>query len=162
MKSAGFFMVIIFVIFLVANTTIAGADGMKTFLDSRSVAGQVYFSKGSSELSLSNQQKLSRITPFLKKHLASGHLVRIEGHASLEGGQAMNYDLSSQRSIAVQNYFEKNGLRAELFFSGFGENSSSTAKLAEQRRVDIAVYQKNPAINDLFHKDAKVERFVIQ
>ncbi|NOY13785.1 MAG: hypothetical protein GXP51_08955, partial [Deltaproteobacteria bacterium] len=71
-------------------------------------------------------------------------------------------DLSMQRALAVKNFLQQYDLPVELFLTGFGENTSTAAKLAEQRRVDIAAYSINPATAVLFQKTNPVERFIIR
>lgn len=137
------------------------ADELTNFLESRSVAGQVYFTKGSSQLSSEHQQLLDKLSNNIKTQ-TPGHIIRIEGFASPEGSKPMNYELANRRALTVQAYLQKRGVSAELFFVSFGEKNISTAKLSEQRRVDIAIYQETRAVKDLFRKTGRVERIVIQ
>jgi len=139
-----------------------GAGEIDTFLQSRQVAAQIYFAKGAWQLTRENQQSLQRVTEELLRERGAGRLIRVEGFASPEGAELQNYNLSLQRAGAVKDYLQQQGVKTELFLSAYGENNFSTAKLSEQRRVDVAVYQTNRTVKQLFQKSGKVERFVIQ
>lgn len=132
------------------------------FLASRSIVGQIYFSKGSSQLSARSQQSLRKIVKTLRNEKYDGRLLRIEGFASPEGQQSENYDLSMQRAVTVRDFLQRQGLSAELFFTGHGEKNNTTAKLSERRRVDIAIYQETQAVKQLLRESGQIERFVIQ
>ncbi len=152
-------LLIFFSIFLAPTFLLA--DELDEFLGSRSVVGQIYFEKGSSQLSKEHQQSLSKLLNNIKEK-KPGQIIRVEGFASSDGSNPANYELASKRAFAVQRYLKQRGVTAELFFVSYGEKKHSTAKLSEQRRVDIATYQETRAVKDLFRETGRVERFVIQ
>jgi len=140
----------------------ASAGEIDSFLQSREVAAQIYFKKSAWQLTQENQKSLQRIAKELLRAQGAGQLIRVEGFASPEGTTMQNFNLSLQRASAVKDFLLQQGVKTELFLSGYGENNLSTVKLSEQRRVDVAVYQVNRTIKQLFQKSGKVERFVIQ
>lgn len=138
------------------------AGEIDQFLGSRSVAGQIFFIKGNSRLTVAHKRTLMALTQALHKNRFAGRLIRVEGFSSPEGNRSVNYDLSMQRAMAVQSYLQQRGLTTELFLTGHGEKNVATAKLSEQRRVDIAIYQETRAVKQLFQNSGQIERFVIQ
>lgn len=147
---------------LLTSPAVTQAEEIGLFLGSRSVVGQVYFSKGSSQLSAKSQQSLRALAEAMQDKVQNGRLLRVEGFASPDGHRSSNFDLSMQRAVAVRNYLQRQGLSAELFLTGHGDKKQSTAKLSEQRRVDIAVYQETQAVRQLLRESGRIERFVIQ
>lgn len=135
---------------------------VEQFLASRSVVGQVYFAKRTSDLSAEGKKLLDALVPELVTHQKSGRLIRIEGFASRDGRASTNMDLSMRRALAVKSFLQRHNLTVELFLTGFGEKESITGKLSEQRRVDIAVYERTRAAAELFKKSGSVERFIIR
>ncbi len=140
----------------------AFAGDIDSFLASRSVTGQIYFARNSSILSEKNKSELSKLIKELHRQERAGKLIRIEGHASTDGQDAVNFDLSIQRALAIKDYLRQRGLKVDIFLTGFGEKSSSAGKLTKQRRVDIAVYDRNRETEKLFQQSDQVERFIIQ
>ncbi len=141
---------------------LASAGEIDSFLQSREVAAQIYFEQGAWQLTQENQKSLQRIAKELLRAQGAGQLIRVEGFASPEGAAMQNFNLSLQRAGEVKDFLLQQGVKTELFLSGYGENNLSTVKLLEQRRVDVAVYQANQTIKQLFQKSKNVERFVIQ
>lgn len=157
------FAITLLLILCLPLTCLAGSGSkVEQFLASRSVVGQVYFAKQDSHLDDVDKVKLATLAVALKKLPWRDKLLRVEGFASPEGGITLNVDLSMQRALAVKNFLQQYDLPVELFLTGFGENPSTAAKLAEQRRVDIAAYEINRATAVLFQKADPVERFIIR
>lgn len=138
------------------------AGDIDQFLGSRSVAGKIYFLKGSSQLSNDHKQALDKVIRTLKENHEAGQLIRVEGFSSPDGDKSFNYNLSMQRATVVQEYLQMRKLPTMLFLTGHGEKNDSTVKLSELRRVDIVIYQENRAVKQLFQNSGQIERFVIQ
>lgn len=152
---------LMFFLLLIAPCSVLTGE-IDQFLGSRSVVGQIFFSKGGSQLSIAQKQSLKDLSQRLQKQDSVDRLIRVEGFSSPDGAESLNYDLSMQRAINVQSFLKHQNLPTELFLMGQGEKNASTAKLSEQRRVDIAIYQETRAVKQLFHGSGRIERFVIQ
>ncbi len=156
----------ILLIFLLLLPVLAFADKtedqLKSFLQSRKVVDQVYFTTASSQLSAASRQKLNQMVPTLEKIDRKEYLLRVEGFASPEGSVAKNVNLSMERAMAVRNYFrDVHGLSLDLFLTGYGGAKSAT-NVDASRRVDIAVYRQAQAAMALFDEQGTVEKIVLK
>lgn len=141
----------------------ASTDEIDQFLSSRQVISQVFFSKQTTELSVEAKRQIDTIVSDLQSYQKQEMLVRVEGFSSTEGDDQYNFKLSLQRALAVEGYLlNKHNLNVSVFLTGFGEKKKSAGKQAMMRRVDIAVYKKNRAVETLFEKTEKVERFILK
>lgn len=137
-------------------------DQLKSFLQSRTVIDQVYFSTASNELSIKAKSRLDKIVVTLNEYDSKGYLLRVEGFASPEGSSTKNVNLSMHRAMAVRNYLrDKHNLNLDLFLTGFGAHESASDPEVE-RRVDIAVYQQPGAASALFDDQGTVEKIEIK
>jgi outer membrane protein OmpA-like peptidoglycan-associated protein len=112
----------------------------------------VFFSVGSSTLTLEEQHTLDYYFGVMGKYGA--YLVRVDGYASVEGPQSLNWRLSCERAEAVKAYLVGPGTPPSpgvlpLFFSAadittFAHGAStafSTTRLEENRRATVTFYQ---------------------
>ncbi len=137
-------------------------EQLKSFLQSRVVVDQVYFTTASNNLSLEAQQKLDSLVTKLGELSTKGYLLRVEGFASPEGSATRNVNLSMHRAMSVRNYLrDKHSLNLDLFLTGFGEYEG-TANPEVARRVDIAVYQQPKAAIALFDDRGTVEKIEVK
>ncbi len=149
--------------FFPCTVVAASADDIQLFLTSRHVVAQVFFSNQTTELSDSFKQQLNRVASELAGYEKQQLLIRVEGFASSDGEAQYNLNLSLQRALSVANYLQhKHNLGVSVFLTGFGERGLVADKLSEKRRVDIAVYKKNPAVKALFDGQGNVERVILQ
>ncbi|MCJ7624364.1 MAG: OmpA family protein, partial [Anaerolineaceae bacterium] len=99
----------------------------------------------------------SKLEPAAKKHLEKyfqqnkealmdpNVTVKLEGHASRPGKELHNWGKSADRSNSVYDFFEKKGVRANIFPYGEGEDSAikkgkpDNADYAEDRVVKIKI-----------------------
>ena len=141
----------------------ASTGEIDEFLKSRQVVTQIFFDKRTAELSAEAKVQIDNIASELQGYQERKMLLRVEGYASPEGGDAQNLQLSLQRAMAVGNYLlSRHQLSVAVFLTGFGKNEKSAGKLSEMRRVDIALYRKNRAAEALFDNTGKIERFILQ
>jgi len=141
----------------------ASPDGIHQFLNSRQVVTQVFFAKQTVDLSASVKQQLNRVANDLATYEKQQMLIRVEGFASSEGNDHYNLNLSLRRAMAVAEYLQqRHKLGVSVFLTGFGERGPAADKLTEMRRVDIAVYKKNPASKAFFDDQGKVERVILR
>lgn len=80
--------------------------------------------------------------------------IRIEGHASADGNDAHNLDLSARRAKAVRTYLIDHGIAADVLVAeGFGEtqpiadNESAQGREAN-RRVELHVIETTDGASD--------------
>lgn len=142
--------------------SIAPANEIQSFLQDRKVITSIYFQTGDSQLSNSQMKHIRTFKGEFQKLVGKGRLIRIEGHASAAGLAMDNHNLSMQRAVAVYNAVEGLQLSDHIFFTGYGENNSETAKMSEQRRVDIVAYRARAELKKLFLDSSTTERFIIQ
>lgn len=157
-----FFLVLVLLL-LACSRVVGSADEIEQFLQTRTLLSQVFFANHSTVLSADAKAALDAISDSLKQRLRDGEVVRVEGFASPPGDTEDNLKLSFRRALAVKDYLrEKHQVTLEVFLGGFGESAGLTDKIAESRRVDIAVYEKNRPAKVLFDDGGKVERFIIR
>ena len=146
---------------LVAWTAVFAND-IAEFMQDREIVTSIYFKSGKSLLTSSQHQQIESLKHKLQKQVRNGRLIRIEGFASPAGKVSDNLDLSMRRAIEVFTAVETLHLTDQIFLTGFGEKAPETAKMSEERRVDIVTYRASPELKKLFHDSAPSERFVIQ
>lgn len=105
------------------------------------ISRYIYFEKGSSEI----DQKYRELIYFLSNKIIDNpeYSLEIIGHASDEGSETYNENLSRRRAEAVADIFRNNGVPlSKVFTKGMGErdpleiNDSETAN-SRNRRVEI-------------------------
>lgn len=80
--------------------------------------------------------------------------IRIEGHASADGNDAHNLDLSARRAKAVRTYLIDHGIAADVLVAeGFGETQPIADNESEQgreanRRVELHVIETTDGASD--------------
>lgn len=80
--------------------------------------------------------------------------IRIEGHASADGNDAHNLDLSARRAKAVRTYLIDHGIAADVLVAeGFGEtqpiaDNESEAGREANRRVELHVIETTDGASD--------------
>jgi len=119
---------------------------------SLSVAAEVLFNPGKSELRPSGQTALNKVAPVLKE---GDHLIRIDGHTDSDPIKKSKWDdnwqLASERARQVLKVLIKQGVPKErIFFAAFGDTRPrATNKTAEgkkqNRRVELVPLQENSA-----------------
>ncbi len=88
----------------------------------------VAFASGSADIPPDEAPKLKssleELQAALRKYgkLASGVSVFVAGHTDTVGDAASNRELSERRARAIGRWFRKAGLRAPVFYAGFGES----------------------------------------
>ncbi len=134
------------------------------FLSSRQILGSVHFPMSQVRLEKESAAAIDRLVPKLRSYLQQqNRLVRIEGFSSRKEAVNAKMPLSLQRSLAVKDYLkEKHQLKIDIYLTGFGEKHQQDAKLTNAHRVDIAVYELNPAARSLFDETGNVERYKLQ
>lgn len=135
---------------------------LKSFLQSRKVINQVYFSVASSTLDSESKMQLDSVVEQLRKLSDGGTLLRVEGFASPEGDEKKNVNLSMYRAMAVRNYLrDKHSLNLDLFLTGYG-GTAQEQRPGDARRVDIASYQQPKAAMALFSDQGTVEKISVK
>jgi outer membrane protein OmpA-like peptidoglycan-associated protein len=103
----------------------------------------IFFKKGSFDLSKASNAELNRLTKILKSY--PGLKVEIGGHTDNTGDQKSNMALSKNRARAVMDYLIDRGLpRANIKAVGYGESkpisSNNTAEgKKKNRRVELTI-----------------------
>jgi len=103
----------------------------------------IAFLWNSSELEDESYKLLDEVVLALKDN--RGFKVQVDGHASSEGDEAHNQELSEERAEAVLGYLNSHGIsRDRLVSKGFSssvpaESNSTKAGRASNRRVEFAV-----------------------
>ena len=101
----------------------------------------VFFSRGSAELLTSSTQELNESAQAMKNN--PSWFLNINGHASADGDDAFNMDLSSRRANAVYLALLERGVPAsQLASQGFGETLLKNAERPESpenRRVEMVL-----------------------
>ncbi len=105
----------------------------------------VYFSPGSSALSVSAENDLRRIIRATQN--LDGYFIQVKGHADSSGATSYNQDLSMRRAHTVMAYLQNTGnipLSRILTPAAMGEShpvaSNSTSQgRAENRRVEVNI-----------------------
>lgn len=113
-----------------------------------SLSSDLFFDPGSAQIVKENSAVLDTVSNLLQK---MNNNIRIEGHTddkALEAGNPQyhsNWELSSQRSINILEYFEAKGVRSKNMSSvAFGstrpiEDNSIPEGRAYNRRVDVVI-----------------------
>src|SRR5690606_1086960 len=100
----------------------------------------IQFEFDSSVLKTESYGILDRLSSDLR---ASGSSIRLDGHASAEGSEAYNLQLSKDRANAVKNYLVNSGVDAnKVIATGHGEaapiaSNATEAGRIQNRRVEI-------------------------
>lgn len=103
--------------------------------------GDVLFDTGESSLRSGARQNLDRVAQFLQKY--PDRTLQIEGHTDNTGDEEYNYNLSTERALAVKTALQGEGIDgSRIVARGLGENSPvASNNVAEgrqrNRRVDL-------------------------
>jgi len=103
----------------------------------------IFFKKGSFNLSKESNAELNRLTKLLKSY--PGLKVEIGGHTDNSGDDKANMELSKNRARAVMDYLIDRGLpRAGIKAVGYGESkpiasNSTAAGKKKNRRVELTI-----------------------
>jgi OmpA-OmpF porin, OOP family len=106
-------------------------------------AGTILFRLGSAELDLSSGPTLDRLARAAQS--CPGMRIEVGGHASAEGGEAVNRRLSLRRAQAVVSYLVRAGVdRQRLESAGYGATqpimpNDTEAHMAKNRRIEFTV-----------------------
>jgi OmpA-OmpF porin, OOP family len=109
-------------------------------------AGTILFHLGSAELDPSSIPALDRLARAAQS--CPGMRIEVGGHASAEGGEAVNRRLSQRRAQAVVSYLVRAGVdRQRLESAGYGATrpimpNDTEAHMAKNRRIEFTVRPK--------------------
>ncbi len=105
----------------------------------------VYFGRDKDDISAEAKDILKQIAASIKDSGNGVTKIVIEGHASKEGQDSYNAQLSERRAANVRKFLINNNISPELLdIVGFGESKIVDQKKAENnRRVEFRIYQKN-------------------
>ncbi len=108
------------------------------------VAGDVLFSSGSATIKPTARQELDRVVSTIQSQYANNR-IEIAGHTDSDplvktkDKWGTNENLSMQRALAVQQYFESKGIPASRMHSrGYGSSKPKGSKQAS-RRVEVVI-----------------------
>jgi len=110
------------------------------------IPGELLFEQGRSDLSRAGVERLSRVAEVLREYPESRVMVR--GHASSEGSDAVNVELSQRRADIVRNYLISYGVDPNRITAvGLGssdpvaDNSTESGRVRNRRvEIDIIPY----------------------
>ncbi|MBT9558482.1 MAG: OmpA family protein [Myxococcales bacterium] len=121
----------------------------KTIVQCRLQLGRVYFERARDLLSAESQSTLNDVADAIAAYQVNNEPpllhVFVSGHASVEGTDAQNYELSLRRSLQVYEFLVNKGISASLLERrGFGEakplvDADTTAALKQNRRVEFEI-----------------------
>ena len=121
----------------------------KTIVQCRLQLGRAYFERARDLLSAESQSTLNDVADAIAAYQVNNETpllhVFVSGHASVEGTDAQNYDLSLRRALQVYEFLVNKGISASLLERrGFGEakplvDSDAPAALKQNRRVEFEV-----------------------
>jgi len=119
------------------------------FLDSRKLVSIVYFQQGSSALSNLAKQSIDSAVPRLRLLDLKKVVVRVEGFALQEGGEAVSVPLSLNRALTVIGYMkEKHYLDTGRFLIGCGDRELAEVPENKSNRVEIVLYNNLLDLDD--------------
>jgi OOP family OmpA-OmpF porin len=113
---------------------------------SAATAGKIEFRLGSAELDEGSFATLDRLAQAIKA--CPGMRIEIGGHASAEGGAAINQQLSVRRARSVIGYMVRAGVdTGQLEPVGYGTTqpiapNDSSENMARNRRIEFKVRPK--------------------
>ncbi|MEJ2500270.1 MAG: OmpA family protein [Campylobacterales bacterium] len=95
--------------------------------------------------------KISELTAALKKY--PGSIVQVVGHTDTRGSYDYNYQLSERRAHNVATEMVNQGLQNAIYARGCSYDkpllpNTSEANMAQNRRVEIFLYQKQEDVVD--------------
>ncbi len=101
--------------------------------------GDVLFDTNESTLKPGAVKNLDQVAAFLKKYPERS--LQIEGHTDSIGDEEYNYNLSSERALAVSNVLQSQGItRTRIISRGLGENAPIASNdIAEGRQLNRRV-----------------------
>jgi outer membrane protein OmpA-like peptidoglycan-associated protein len=114
-------------------------EGIKITFDSG-----LLFGVDQSSLSETSKSNLQQLAQTLEKYEDTDIL--IEGHTDASGSDEHNMALSKQRAESVASYLTVSGVKgSRITTMGYGEtqpiaDNSTTAGMAQNRRVEVAIY----------------------
>ena len=105
----------------------------------------VYFGRDKDDITAEAKEILKQIASSIKNTGNGVTKIVIEGHASQDGKDQYNEELSKRRAANVKKFLMQNNISPELLdIVGFGESRIVDDKKAENnRRVEFRIYQKN-------------------
>ena len=124
-----------------ANNRMASSHGTQKTKQAWIIRG-VNFKYDSAELTPDSLQSLNNVATTLLSN--SGPILEVGGHASAEGDDAYNLDLSARRAKSVRNYLVARGINAQRLTSrGYGEAQPLVKNTTESgrsvnRRVELS------------------------
>lgn len=110
------------------------------FLESRQVVSTVFFHNNSYQLSTEERTQLVMLLDDLKREIARGRFIRVEGFAGDEGQQVYSFKLSLQRAKTVLDFLNQLGGLPEIFLTGYGDLQAAGSASRDEWRVEIASY----------------------
>lgn len=105
----------------------------------------IYFGRDKDDITAEAKATLKKIAASIKDSGNGVTKIVIEGHASKEGKDKYNEELSKRRAANVRKFLSANNISPELLdIVGYGESRIIDSKKAENnRRVEFRIYQKN-------------------
>ena len=118
-------------------------QGCRDALADAAKAGTIFFRLGSAVLDATSFATLGRLAKAAQS--CPGMMIEVAGHASADGGEAVNRRLSLRRAQAVVAYLIGAGVeRQQLESVGFGSSrpmapNDSSEHMAQNRRIEFTV-----------------------
>jgi OmpA-OmpF porin, OOP family len=122
------------------------SQGCADALSAAAKAGIILFRLGSAELEARSIPTLDRLAKAAQS--CPGMLIEVGGHASADGGDAVNRRLSLRRAQSVVAYLVRAGVdRQQLASMGFGASrplvpNDNSEHMARNRRIEFTVHPK--------------------
>ena len=117
-----------------------------------SLSQNLLFAKGSDKLDWKGKSALMKVAKALKSE--SGFKIVVEGHTDTDGSAIRNWELSTQRSLAVVRVLEENGVMPQkITAAGRGQYqpllpNTTEANKSKNRRTEIIL---EPNVNDIIN-----------
>ena len=93
----------------------------------------LYFDTNKSIIKPESYRSMDKLAKLLKQR--PSYRVKIEGHTDSRGDKNMNYELSKNRSLAVQEYLIQRGVSpSQLQVEYFGETKPAASNVTEKTR----------------------------
>jgi len=121
-----------------------------------SLSQELLFRTGSSRIDREGKAAIKQVAQALKEN--PDVEVLVEGHTDNTGSATTNWELSTDRAVAVVQELTRNGISPDrLIAAGRGEynpiaNNSSESGRARNRRTEIILSPKMNALNDIMYR----------